>query len=391
MYQRYLNIASEVRQSIFLWGPRKVGKSTYLKTQFPESVYYDLLKTDSYLRYLKQPFLLRQEILALEEKSLIQPIIIDEIQKIPALLDEVHWLIENTNSWFILCGSSARKLKKLGVNLLGGRAIKYNLGPLAFPEIKDNFDLIKIFNNGLIPSHYQSLNARKLLKAYIEDYLTQEIKAEALVRNIAAFNRFIDSIAFSHGELINYSNISRDCSVDAKTIKEYYQILVDTLIGHLIYPYSKKVGRDIISSTPKFYLFDVGLANRIINKQIVETKGPEAGKSLEHYVFIELKNYINLTDLDHQINYWRTKTGLEVDFVITQNNALPIPIEVKISSNVHQTELRGIKAFMHEHEIKVSYIVSLELKDRLISVGDQTIHILSLRSFLEKLWSGKII
>ena len=157
MYKRYLYLNLGNKQSAFLWGPRKVGKSTYLKAHFSDSIYFDLLKTDLYLKYLKQPFLLREEILALDEKFLTNPIIIDEIQKIPALLDEVHWLIENTKSYFILCGSSVRKLKKYGVNLLGGRAIKYVLGPLSFPEIENDFNLLRILNDGLIPSHYQAV------------------------------------------------------------------------------------------------------------------------------------------------------------------------------------------------------------------------------------------
>ena len=334
---------------------------------------------------------MRQEILALDENSLKNPIIIDEIQKIPTLLDEIHWLIENTNSYFILCGSSARKLKKYGVNLLGGRAIKYSLGPLAFPEIKDNFDLLKIFNNGLVPSHYQNPNARKLLKAYIEDYLTQEIQSEALVRNISAFGKFIDSLAFSHGELINYSNISRDCCIDAKTVKEYYQILVDTLLGDLIYPFANKVGREIIVATPKFYLFDVGIANRIANRKIMETTGIEAGKSLEHYIFLELKSYINLNDLDVQINYWRTKTGLEVDFVLSEKNKLPIAIEVKVSTNVHTTDLKGLKAFMYEYKLQKSYLVCMCQAARVINVGEQIIYILPLQMFLNKLWNQELL
>lgn len=186
-----------------------------------------------------------------------------------------------------------------------------------------------IFNNGLIPSHYTNKFPRKLLKAYVDDYLTQEVQFEGFVRNLSAFSRFIDSIAFSHAEMINYSNIARDCSIDSKTIKEYYQILVD-LVGYLIYPYNIKLSRKVISAVRKFYFFDIGIVNRIINRNITELRGIEAGKCLEHYIFLELKAYIGLNDLDHKIYYWRTKTGIEVDFIIEDRGKSLIPIEVKI-------------------------------------------------------------
>ncbi|WP_341793988.1 ATP-binding protein [Rickettsia endosymbiont of Ceutorhynchus obstrictus] len=390
MYNRYLKLHLEKKQTAFLWGARKVGKSTYLKNLYPESVYYDLLKTDLQFKYLKQPSMFREEILALDTQKLTFPIIVDEVQKVPALLDEIHWLIENTDSYFILCGSSSRKLRSYGTNLLGGRAIKYNFYPLVYPEIKEEFNLLRIFNHGLIPLHFINNNPRKLLKAYVEDYLTNEIRAEGLVRNITAFSRFMDSTAFSHGELLNYSNIARDCYIDAKTVKEYYQILIDTLVGYLIYPYTKKVNREIISSTPKFYFFDVGIASNITENNFDDLKGAAAGKALEHYVFTELKAYINLNDLDHRINYWRTKTGLEVDFIISTIKGKPLPIEVKISSNLHKSELRGMKAFMEEHKLDKGYIICLEETPRKIYLETQEINILPIKEFLKRLWKGDI-
>lgn len=185
-YVRYLKMGLSKGQTAFLWGARKTGKSFYLKKHFPDSVYYDLLQTDQYFRFLKEPHLLREEVLALDEDRLLYPIIIDEVQKIPPLLDEVHWLIENSKAYFILCGSSARKLKREGVNLLGGRAWRYEFYPLVYPEIKD-LDLLHALNCGLIPSHYQAVNWRKTVQAYIYDYLEEEIKAEGLVRNLASF------------------------------------------------------------------------------------------------------------------------------------------------------------------------------------------------------------
>ncbi|MFU7500241.1 MAG: ATP-binding protein [Candidatus Tisiphia sp.] len=390
MYTRYFKLNLNHKQTAFLWGARKVGKSTYLKNLYPNSIYYDLLKTDLYFKYLKQPSNFREEVLALHSAKLDLPIIVDEIQKVPALLDEIHWLIENTDSYFILCGSSSRKLRAYGTNLLGGRAIKYNFFPLVYPEVKEDFDLLKIFNNGLIPSHFISNNPRKLLKAYVEDYLTNEIRAEGLVRNITAFSRFIDSTAFSSGELVNYSNIARDCSIDAKTVKEYYQILVDSLVGYLVYPYQKKISREIISSNPKFYFFDVGVASSISQNHFNNTKGSEAGRALEHYVFTELQAYINLNDLDHRINYWRTKTGVEVDFIISTITGKPLPIEVKISSNVHKTEIKSIKSFMQEHQVDQGYVVCLEDNSRKICLDNREINILPIEEFLKKLWNHEI-
>jgi predicted AAA+ superfamily ATPase len=393
MLKRYLELNLEKGQSAFLWGARKTGKSTYLQMIYPNSVHFDLLDTDLQIKYIKQPSKLRTEILALDKAQLESPIIIDEVQKVPALMDEIHLLIENTDCYFILCGSSARKMKKNNVNMLGGRAIKYNFYPLVYPEIKDQFNLIKIFNNGLLPSHFLASNARRLLKSYIEDYLAHEIKAEGLVRNLAIFSRFLDNIAFSHGELLNYANIARDTGISAKTVKEYYQIVEDTMMGYLIYPYCKRENRRIISSVPKFYFFDVGLANRLMQRSFEDSKGPEAGRSLEHYVLTELMAYISINDLDEKISYWRTHTGLEVDFIIHSNNVnkKPIPIEVKISENLHNTELKGMKAFMLEHQISTGYIVCMEKSRRKLIYAELEIIVIPIIEFLEDLWEDKII
>lgn len=390
MYNRILNINLPKKQSAFLWGARKTGKSTYLKQHFPDSIYYDLLKSDLYFNFSKEPFKLREEILSLP--TIEHPIIIDEVQKIPVLLDEVHWLIENTNAQFILCGSSARKLRHKGVNLLGGRAWGYTFYPLVYQEIND-FDLLKIFNHGAIPAHYTSLNPNKSLKAYVQDYLTLEIQAEGLVRNLPAFAKFLDSISFNNGEMINYANIARDCSIDAKTVKEYYQILIDTLLGYYVLPFNKRVNRGIISATPKFYLFDVGVANYIAKNKIQSLNGAAAGKSIEHYILLELLAYRGINDLDFTINYWRAKTGLEVDFVLNINDEVLAAIEIKISAKIHQTDLKGLVAFAEEHNVKSLYVVSLEPRARKIKIsGKQTeILILPYQNFLKKLWSAEII
>ena len=229
-YDRIQKILDVQDDSVFLWGARQVGKSTLVKKLFPNAIFYDLLKSDEYYRLMRRPQLLREELLSFDENTLV---VIDEIQKIPALLDEVHWLIVNNGIRFILCGSSARKLKRVGTNLLGGRALSVSLFPLVSAEIPD-FDLFHAINNGMIPRHYMSKNPQKRLEAYIGVYLKEEIQEEAVVRQLSSFNRFLDVAAQCDGEMINYTNIAQDCGVSAVTIKEYFNILEQTLIGYMI-------------------------------------------------------------------------------------------------------------------------------------------------------------
>ncbi|MFA6408881.1 MAG: DUF4143 domain-containing protein [Gammaproteobacteria bacterium] len=392
-YKRILKLDLPHKQSAFLWGARKTGKSTYLKTNFPNSTRYDLLLSDLYLRYNKEPSRFREEVLALPAETLKHPIIVDEVQKIPLLLDEIHWLIENTDARFILCGSSARKLKNSAVNLLGGRAWKYNFYPLVSSEIP-NFDLLKALNTGLIPSHYLSTNPNKSLKAYIQDYLVHEIQAEGLTRNLPAFARFLDVLVFSNGELTNFSNIARDTAIDSKTVKSYYDILVDTLLGYFVAPYEKKVKRDIISKTSKFYLFDVGVSSHLAKINIEALAGTEAGKAFEHFILMELIAYRGLKDLDFEIKFWRTKTGLEVDFILGKGE---VAIEVKINQRVDKTDFRGLLAFAEEHQPKKCYVVCLEKAPRKILLNNPNspipseILVLPYQNFLNMLWRGEII
>jgi predicted AAA+ superfamily ATPase len=391
MYKRYLKLNLEHKDSIFLWGARKTGKSTYLNDVFHKSARFDFLNSELFIKYTKSPWIFREDVLSLDKSLLELPIIIDEVQKVPAIMDEIHLMIETYKLSFILCGSSARKMRQRGINLLGGRAIRYHFYPLVYPEIKDNFDLLRIFNNGLIPLHYSRKNADDLLKTYLSDYLIYEVQAEALIRDIAAFMRFVESVGFSHGQLVNYSNIARDVGISSNTVKEHYQILVDTLVGYLLDPYRKSAGRDIISTIPKFYFFDVGVANSLIGTKIVNLKGIEAGRSLEHYIFLELHAYINLNSLYSKIAYWRTHSGIEIDFIIHIRRDTPIPIEVKISETVHKTELKNMKIFMKEYGVKTGYIVCMCDRARRHIFEEGEIIIYSVREFLEDLWAGKII
>ena len=262
MYKRKQVLTDRGRESCFLWGARQTGKSTLLKELFPGSPRYDLLLSDEYRRLQTRPSLLREELLAAPPGS--QPVVIDEVQKIPELLDEVQWLIVNHRVQFILCGSSARKLKRSGTNLLGGRALRFELFPLAYPEIPD-FDLLRALNNGLLPRHYQAERPRGLVEAYVGDYLREEIAAEALTRNIPAFSRFLESASFSNGEIVNYQNIASECGVSAPTIKQYFQILEDTLVARFVPSFQKRPKRRVVRA-PRFYFFDLGLANFLLKR-----------------------------------------------------------------------------------------------------------------------------
>jgi len=380
---RILNIDLPPHQSTFLWGPRKTGKTTYLKTKFPNSLVYDFLQTDLFLEFSKHPSLLREQLLAKDNKLLTYPVILDEVQKIPQILDEVHWLIENKGFQFILCGSSARKLKRGKANLLGGRAWRFEMFPLVTAELK-NWDLLTILNRGLIPSHYLNKEYKKNLRAYTQDYLKEEVFAEGLTRNIPAFSRFFDAMGYSHGELTNYSNIARDCGVNSKTVRDYYQILVDTYMGTLVEPFKKRQNRQVITKAPKFYMFDVGVSGVITKRHLDEEKGELFGKAFEHFIFMEIAAYNSYKEVDFEINFWRTKSGLEVDFILGNGE---VAIEIKGTNRVENRNLLPIKAFIEEYSPRKAFIICNEREERV----HEQIRIIPYRKFLSDLWEGKII
>ncbi|MFZ5800640.1 MAG: ATP-binding protein [Candidatus Omnitrophota bacterium] len=383
--KRRLRIKLPKNQSAFLWGARKTGKTTYLKESFPNSIAYDFLKTDLFFAMSKNPSLLREQLLAKETSLLKEPIILDEVQKVPQVLDEVHWLIENSGLRFVLCGSSARKLKRGHVNLLGGRAWRYELFPLTSPEIGE-IDLLRALNQGLIPLHYlQSReDCKKSLEAYVQDYLREEVFAEGLTRNIPAFSRFFDAFGYSHGEITNYANIARDCGIDAKTVKEYYQILIDTLLAVGVEPFKKMQSRQVITKASKYYLSDVGVAGYLTKRTIWEPRGPEFGKAFEHFMLMEIVAFRSYARKDFSINFWRTKTGIEVDFVLGNGE---VAIEIKGASRVDTRDLNGLEAFIQTSPPKKAIVVCNEKEKR----AHRKIMILPWRVFLQELWSGRII
>jgi predicted AAA+ superfamily ATPase len=367
------------KESAFLWGARQTGKSTLLKSLYPRAIYFDLLLGNEFERFQRNPSLLREIIRAADVSG---PVIIDEIQRIPALLNEVHWLIENEKIQFILSGSSPRKIMRSGGNLLGGRAVRYELYPLVYPEIPD-FNLLTALNYGLLPRHYLSTRPQKLISAYIGSYLRDEIMAEAKIRNISSFSRFLEMASFSNGEIVNYANIASDCQVSAPTIKEYFQILEDTMTGRFLRSFQKNPKRRVILA-PKFYFFDIGITNYLLKRGRLEPGSEAFGKVFEHFIYQELYAHSNYTGLNYPLNYWRTASQIEVDFVLGDHE---VAVEVKSTNNANIRHLSGLKSFSEEYAVKKSILVSNDPQPRRID----DILVLPWKVFLDRLWSGEII
>ena len=385
LYSRTLCIDLPAGQSAFLWGPRKTGKSTLLRERFPGSARFDLLDTRLMLELTRAPWTLAERVRALDDAVRADPVIIDEVQRVPALLDEVHRLIEDEGIRFVLCGSSARKLKRGRANLLGGRAWRFGLHPLTWPEIPQ-FDLLRALNRGLVPQHYDAAQYRRALTGYVDDYLKEEVFDEGLTRNVAAFSRFFDALSFCHGELVNYSNIARDCGVDSKTVREYFQILVDTLLGVFVEPFSGRRSRAVITRAPKFYLFDVGVAGYLTGRRIERPAGEAFGRALEHFVLMELLAYRTYREREVPVRFWRTKSGLECDFVIGREGE--IAIEVKGGAGLNPGDLRPMRAYVQEHRPRHAIVVCVAGVPRRTADG---IWILPWERFLERLWADTII
>lgn len=382
MIERKLKI-EESEDSIFLWGARQTGKSTLLMQRFPEAKYYDLLESDLYERFRRQPSLLRNELKMIDSDTLV---IIDEIQKIPELLDEVHWLMSRRNMRFILSGSSARKLRRCGANLLGGRAKRQQLFPFVSAEIPD-FSLSRAINNGMLPRHYLIDNPAKRLQSYVGDYLREEIKEEALTRNITSFTRFLEIAAINDGEILNYNNIAADCGVSAPTIKEYFSILEETLLGYQLPAYTKTIKRRVIQA-PKFYLFDIGIVNYLTHRRNLLPGSIDYGHALEHLMLQETIAYLSYSESDLQAAYWRTASGFEVDIIIFEpySHNVKCAIEVKSCEEVQNRHLKGLRAFREEHPECHPICISHDKSPRLTDDG---IEIWPVDEFLKQLWSGR--
>lgn len=387
MFQRIAPLPQNPEESFFLWGPRKTGKSFLIKQLYPNTRRIDLLNTDVFAEYSVQPSRLREQCLAQLHRHPESPrfVIIDEIQKIPQLLDEVHLLIEDHHFVFGLCGSSARKLKRGHANLLGGRAVRYELRGLVYPELGDQFDLLRLLNRGFLPAHYVSKNSQKLITSYINEYLKEEIAAEGLVRNLRLFSDFLRAAAFSDTEIVNYTNIASDCGVSSKTVKDHFQILQDTLIGEFLPAYTRRAKRKVIHA-PKFYFFDVALPNALTHRGELQFGSEMTGKAFENWLFHELKSYTLYKEKNADLSYWKlADSGQEVDFII---NDCEVALEAKGTAKVRPDHLKSLRELKKEYPaIKKRLVVSLEKTARLT---DDQILILPYRNFLESLWQGEL-
>lgn len=378
MYSRCQLLPATKTNSIFLFGARQTGKSTLLKTLFPEAISFNLLNSDVKNRLEQRPALLYSLLVKEPDGSLV---IIDEIQQVPELLNEVHRLIFDKHMRFVLCGSSARKLRRKGYNTLGGRAIPYYLYPLVSAEIPD-FDINRAINHGLLPPHYDADDPSELMSAYMDVYLREEVKAEALVRNIKSFNRFLEIAAMTSGEMVNYNNIASDCMVSANTIKEYFSILEDTLIGYMIPAYTKKLTRRLVQA-PRFYLFDVGLTNHLLKRKNLQEGTIDYGHAFEHLIIQELIAYISYSHNDNKLSYWRTYTGVEVDAIIGDAK---IAIEIKSTQEVQNKHLKNIRSFANDYPSARKIVVSQDIFSR---STDDDIELVYVYDFLKALWLGK--
>lgn len=372
-------------RSLFLWGPRKTGKSSWLRQQFPDAVLIDLLKTDVFAEYASRPALLRERQAAWQAQKRSRLIIIDEVQKCPSLLDEVQWLIENREQAFVLSGSSARKLRRDHANLLGGRAWRRELRPFCFAEI-GTVNLEKVMASGLLPPHFLSPAPREDLRSYVADYLRDEIALEAQRRDIPAFSDFLRVAALTSGELLNYTNVARECGVSAKVVRGYFDLLEDTLLGFRVAPWTRSRNRRMIL-TEKFYLFDVGVANHLARRKPKEGT-PEFGHSLEQLLLMELMAYRAYRAQDIEIAFWRTSTGQEVDFLI---NDKALAVELKSSQRIFTADLHGLTALADDGPVRRRVLVSLEREPRELHDAHGKLELMPWWLFLERLWSGGLV
>lgn len=377
VYQRRLGLTALLKKkSLFLLGPRSTGKSTLIDQQLPNARVYDLLDADVFNRLLREPKLLG------EESAAPAVIAIDEIQKMPRLLDEVHRLIEKQKRTFLLTGSSARKLKHGAANLLAGRAWEARLFPLTSGEIAE-FDLLRYLNRGGLPQVYDSDDFEEELKSYTNLYLREEIQAEALTRNLPAFARFLDAIALSNGEELNYQGLASDCGLPASTVTNYVQILEDTLLGFSVPAFKRTKKRKAITRA-KHFLFDVGVTNALCHRGVIQAKSELFGKAFEHFIVMELRAYLSYERKDLELAYWRSTSQFEVDFIVGDELA----IEVKSTDLVTDRHLKGLRALKEEKNLVRNFmVVSLDKHPRTTEDG---IHIVPWRVFTERLWASEL-
>lgn len=352
------------QQSFFLLGPRGTGKSTVIKDLFPDAIYVDLLLPDVYRSYLARPERLQELVLAnIDEKV----IVIDEIQKVPQLLEVVHSLMEKKKGrQFVLTGSSARKLKKTGVDLLAGRAVVKRMHPFVAGELKDKFDINSALTYGMIPVVLDSANPNASLQAYIDLYIREEVQMEGLTRNVGNFTRFLEAASFSHGSVLNISNIARECEVERKIVESYLHILEDLLLAYRLPVFTRRAKRATVQH-PKFYFYDTGIYNALRPSGPLDKPEEKAGIALEGLVAQHLRAWIDYRHQPSSLYYWRTSAGSEVDFIIYGTDIFRA-IEVKNAGKFHPQDLRGLKSFGEDYP-EAERILLYQGKERLLIDG----------------------
>ncbi len=377
MYVRALDIAKLLKhKSFFLFGARSTGKTTLIRETLANEKFYDLLDNEVYARLLKRPKLLEEELVE------GRVVVIDEIQKLPSLLDEVHRLIHLYDQRFLLTGSSARKLRHGSANLLAGRAWVAELFPLTWSEI-DDFDLLTYLNRGGLPQIYGSDFSEEELRSYVGSYLREEIQAEAVTRSVTAFAEFLDIMALNSGAEVNFEKIAADTQVSPSTVRNYIQILEDTLLGFIIKGFTKSQKRKA-TSRAKFYLFDLGVTNQLARRGKIEPKSELFGRAFEHFLILELRAFISYRRKDLSLYYWRSTSGFEVDLV-TENG---FAIEIKSTELVNDKHLKGLRAFKEEKLAKRYLVVSCDPARRVTSDG---IELWPWSDFLGELWGGGLV
>ncbi len=377
-YTRLLQLPKAEPTTFFLWGPRQAGKSTLLAGEFPDVPWVDLLRPESYRRYLQSPEMLIDE----QRRHDAAFMVIDEIQKVPALLDAVHWLMEHRGVHFALCGSSARKVRRGHANLLGGRAERRELHGLSALEIGPGVDLIRLLNHGYLPRIYDAERPLPRLDGYVSQYLKEEVAAEGLSRRLPAYGDFLFLAALSDGDVVSYTAIARDTGVASQTVRSYFEILEDTLLGRFLPAYRRRPKRRTVAA-PKFYFGDVGVVNFLARRGALQPGSELFGKAFENWVFHELCCYNSYRARYADFFYWRLSSGIEVDFVV---NHIDCAIEAKAVHRVRGDHARGLRELAIDHpETKRRVIVSLDPHDRTTDDGIEMLHH---ASFLAKLWEG---
>lgn len=351
MFQRLLNISPELEQSFFLFGPRGVGKTSWIKKKYQDAIYFDLLNGDTYGELLARPVRLGEKI----SEKYNGWVIIDEIQKIPALLNEVHRLIEDRKLRFILTGSSARSLRRKGVNLLAGRALTYYMYPLTAVELGNDFAIAKSLQYGHLPSAVTHREPRKYLLSYLKTYLREEVLQEGLTRNLALFTRFLEVASFSEGAMLSYTEIAREVGSNRHTISNFFDILEDLLVAFRLPLFCKRAKRTAIAH-PKFYFFDVGVYRVIRPKGLLDVPAEIDGAALETLFLQEAKAHNDYCELEYGFYYWRNELQQEVDFVLYGNNGFHA-FEIKRKDKLYSSDFINLKAFAKEYPEAKLYLL----------------------------------